>query len=128
MHTQFNSGARDLIFGVNFHLHVISILCKRAEMTGQTEGMCRLIRTFAGHLCDRYQCTGSFIYFIGDIQKGQIMIRLLTSHLIRQRFIYTKFLSVKLFSNPSVLTYVLGAQKNHLIEIVLLSTHNICFG
>ena len=24
--------------------------------------------------------------------------------------------------------YVLGAQKNHLIEIVLLSTHNICFG
>ena len=27
-----------------------------------------------------------------------------------------------------VLTYVLGAQKNCLIEIVLLSTHNICFG
>ena len=24
--------------------------------------------------------------------------------------------------------YVLGAQKNHLIEMVLLSTHNICFG
>ena len=23
---------------------------------------------------------------------------------------------------------VLGAQKNHLIETVLLSTHNICFG
>ena len=30
---------------------------------------------------------------------------------------------------PSVLTYVLGAQKNRLIEmVVLLSTHNICFG
>ena len=28
----------------------------------------------------------------------------------------------------SVLTYVLGAQKNRLIETVLLSTHNICFG
>ena len=38
--------------------------------------------------------------------------------------------SVKLliFSCPSVLTYVLGAQKNRLIETVLLSTHNICFG
>ena len=27
-----------------------------------------------------------------------------------------------------VLTYVLGAQKNCLIEMVLLSTHKICFG
>ena len=26
------------------------------------------------------------------------------------------------------LTYNLGAQKNRLIEMVLLSTHNICFG
>ena len=25
-------------------------------------------------------------------------------------------------------TFVLGAQKNRLIETVLLSTHNICFG
>ena len=25
-------------------------------------------------------------------------------------------------------SYVLGAQKNRLIEAVLLSTHNICFG
>ena len=32
------------------------------------------------------------------------------------------------FSCPSVLTCVLGAQKNRLIETVLLSTHNICFG
>ena len=42
----------------------------------------------------------------------------------------TQFLSVKLlmFSYPSVLTYVLRAQKNRLIETVLLSTHNICFG
>ena len=27
---------------------------------------------------------------------------------------------------PIFLAYVLGAQKNHLIEMVLLSTHNIC--
>ena len=31
-------------------------------------------------------------------------------------------------SYPSVLTCVLGAQKNRLIETDLLSTHNICFG
>ena len=29
---------------------------------------------------------------------------------------------------PSILTFVLGAQKNRAIETVLLSTHNICFG
>ena len=33
-----------------------------------------------------------------------------------------------MFSYPPVLIYVLGAQKNRLIETVLLSTHNICFG
>ena len=32
------------------------------------------------------------------------------------------------FSYPSFLTVVLGAQKNHLSEMVLLSSHNICFG
>ena len=39
-------------------------------------------------------------------------------------------LSVKLwiFSYPLVVTYVLGAQKNRLIETALLSTHNTCFG
>ena len=31
-------------------------------------------------------------------------------------------------SYPSVLTYALGAQKNRLIETVLLSTNNIGFG
>ena len=41
-----------------------------------------------------------------------------------------KFLCLKLciFSYPSVLMYVLGAQKYRLNEMVLLSTHNICFG
>ena len=40
------------------------------------------------------------------------------------------FFSVKwwIFSYPSILSYVLDAQKNRLIETVLLSTHNICFG
>ena len=35
-----------------------------------------------------------------------------------------------LFANiflPIIFAYVLGAQKNHLNETVLLSTHNICF-
>ena len=31
-------------------------------------------------------------------------------------------------SFQSILTYVLGAQKNRLIETVLLSHYNICFG
>ena len=33
-----------------------------------------------------------------------------------------------IFSYPSLSTCVLGAQKNRLIEAVLLSNHNICFG
>ena len=33
-----------------------------------------------------------------------------------------------IFSYWSVIAFVLGAQKNRLIETVLLSTHNICFG
>ena len=33
-----------------------------------------------------------------------------------------------LISNPSIFTYVVGAQKNRLIETVLLNTHNRCFG
>ena len=35
---------------------------------------------------------------------------------------------MQIFYYPSVLTYVLDAQKNRLIETVLLSNHNICFG
>ena len=34
----------------------------------------------------------------------------------------------KMFSFPSILTFVVGAQNNLLIETVLLSTHNICVG
>ena len=37
-------------------------------------------------------------------------------------------LKLSLFSYLSVKTCVPGAQKNRLIETVLLSTHNICFG
>ena len=41
-----------------------------------------------------------------------------------------RFFSAKLliFSYPSVFTYVRSAQKNRPIEMVLLSTYNICFG
>ena len=62
----------------------------------------------------------------GEKKSEQFDITWKTMH----RFRKTKFLSVKLliFSYPSVLTLVLGAQKNRLIETVLLSTHNICFG
>ena len=35
---------------------------------------------------------------------------------------------IVIFSYPSILTYVLGAQKNRLIETVLLSIHIMCFG
>ena len=50
--------------------------------------------------------------------------------MMMHRFRLAKNFSVKMliFSYPSVLTYVLGAQKNRLIETVLLCTHNICFG
>ena len=37
-------------------------------------------------------------------------------------------IKLSIVSYPSVLTCVLGAQKNHLIEMALLSTHNIHFG
>ena len=57
------------------------------------------------------------------------MIIVLIKYIVIHRFRLTKILSVKvlIFSYPSVFTYVLGAQKNRLIEMVLLSTHNICF-
>ena len=35
---------------------------------------------------------------------------------------------MKIFSYPSVVTYGFGAKKSRLIETVVLSTHNICFG
>ena len=34
---------------------------------------------------------------------------------------------MNMFLHMFFFTYVLGAQKNHLIEMVLLSTHNISF-
>ena len=36
-------------------------------------------------------------------------------------------LKLHLFPYSSILTCGLGAQKNRLIEMVLLSTHNVCF-
>ena len=37
-------------------------------------------------------------------------------------------LELLILSYPYFLAYDSVAQKNHLIETVLLSTHNICFG
>ena len=47
---------------------------------------------------------------------------------IRRRVAFASALELWIFSYPSILTFVLGAQKNRLIETVLLSTHNICSG
>ena len=47
------------------------------------------------------------------------------SHRFRELFLSVKLL---IFSYQSVFTYVMGAQKKCLIEMVFLSTHNICFG
>ena len=47
---------------------------------------------------------------------------------LEARYANVFILNLLLFSYPSVYTCVLGAQKNRLIETVLLSTHNICFG
>ena len=47
------------------------------------------------------------------------------------RFRYTKLLSegkIVIIFLPICFNVCLGAQKNHLIEMVLLSTHNICLG
>ena len=48
-----------------------------------------------------------------------------TNHLKLLHNIFSETLLI--FSDPSVLTYVLGAQKNRLIGTVLLSTNNICY-
>ena len=42
--------------------------------------------------------------------------------------VFCDMLKLLIFSCPSILIYVLGAQKNHLIETVLLSSRNISFG
>ena len=36
--------------------------------------------------------------------------------------------TAQIFSYVPVNSFVLGAQKNRLVETVLFSTHNICFG
>ena len=48
--------------------------------------------------------------------------------LYRSRNVIFRGVQLQVFSYLSDLIYVLGAQKNRLIETVLLSTHNIGFG
>ena len=52
-------------------------------------------------------------------------LRSLTGPVYKQKIFS---LELWFFSYPSVKACLLGAQKNRLIETVLLSTHNICFG
>ena len=54
-----------------------------------------------------------------------MVIDIFCLHRFRQTNFERKILNIFL---PISLTYVLGVQKNHLIETVLLSTHNIYFG
>ena len=63
-----------------------------------------------------------------DLDLHRFQKNLINPRSARQGWI--NILSVKLciFSYPSILTCVLGAQKNCLSEMVLLSTHNKCFG
>ena len=63
------------------------------------------------------------------ILNSGLILKIFTKNIIgpdKQIFLFRG--KLWLFSYPSVPTFVLGAQKNHLIEMVLLSTHNICFG
>ena len=57
----------------------------------------------------------------------KLLMQLEISHtciMVRESTIFVK---LQLFSYPSVLSFVLGDQKNRLNETVLLSIHNICF-
>ena len=66
-------------------------------------------------------------YFFSEIIRPiELKFHMKTPHSYRLTKIFSH--KIFIFSCPSILTYVLGAQKNRLIETVLLSTHNICFG
>ena len=67
------------------------------------------------------------LFFIFYYMEVSVVVNL--HHMIQQKELSCVVQSVT--SNLHWLTFVLGAQKNHLIEMVLLSTyctHNICFG
>ena len=63
---------------------------------------------------------------IKPILKKKIFISKQTNKTHRARLIITLHIKLRIFSDPLVLTFVLGAQNNRLIETVLLSSHNIC--
>ena len=63
--------------------------------------------------------TGNFAYILSSADFTQYI------GLDKQNF---SAYIINIFSYSSISTYVIGAQKNHLNETVLLSTHNICFG
>ena len=69
----------------------------------------------------------SFFYFSVNAKLNQtkdIHAKMQGKYIIENKILSSKLL-IFFFSSE---IYVLGAQKNRLIETVLLSTHNICFG
>ena len=82
-----------------------------------------------------YQCSSEYMIPISEsVYRGWRTSRETSKSNNAPNYIHrskwTTILNVKLriFSYPLILTYVLGAQKNRLIETVLPSTHNMCFG
>ena len=71
----------------------------------------------------RLQKVDTFTWFHLVVAFHKLILKTITG-LDKQKIIRVKF---KIFFYPYILAYVLGAQKNRLIETVLLSTHNICF-
>ena len=65
------------------------------------------------------------LYLLLDTSSNGLHDLLVVVCLDKQTFFSVK---VRIFSYPSVLAYVFSAQKNGLNEMVLMSTHNICFG
>ena len=74
-------------------------------------------------------------YSYSSLQLGRLFSALLDQKPWRQAFLHYGGLATDLYmrvckqnkySYFSTKSYVLGAQKNRLIETVLLSTHNIC--
>ena len=75
-------------------------------------------------------CTYRSMLYLFFIRKTVEGISLLLMTVSKFTYIYLKKIEVKIVNifSPIIFNIVLGAQKNCLIEAVLLSIHNICFG
>ena len=78
--------------------------------------------------CMQGTAAGAIIRFSDNSSYHRIANNLVSQQEIgpdKQTFFLHKIVIIFL---PLNLRFLLGAQKSHLIETVLLSTHNICFG